>query len=154
MPEVRLSPQDMPDQDGSGDLLPWERRETPHVGSQPSQSIAAPQTEILERLAHRDIRIAELVTALEQERMAQQDLRQDLEIRIEEIAQLTIRTHESETALEAMQNDLGAVSAERDRLRDELAELIGERDALRTSTSWKLTAPIRWISLRLRGHRG
>lgn len=155
MPEVRPSPQDMPDQDGSGDLSPsWKMRKTPYVGSQSFQSIAPPQTEILERLAHRDARIADLVAALEQERMAQQDLRQDLAIRIEEITQLTIRTHESETELEAMRSDLDAVSAERDKLRNKLAKAVSKHDALRTSTSWKLTGPIRWISLQLRGHRG
>jgi chromosome segregation ATPase len=125
-------------------------------------------SDAFDKLALRDTRIADLVVALEREGNVCQELMQRRETYDEEVAQLTLRAHQAETELEAIRPERDRLIHERDALRAEVAALAGERDALlvevaavtserdalHASHSWKITAPVRWVSLRLRGHRG
>ncbi|WP_017929922.1 hypothetical protein [Limimaricola hongkongensis] len=154
MTKAWLLPQDTPDPDEFEDLSFFrEPRKAPRADNQPLHRSAALHEKTLELLAHRDVRIAELVAALERERLAHQETRQEVAPRIEEIAQLTLRTYENETELQAVRTQLDEATTERDTLRAKCDELQAERDALRTSTSWKLTAPVRWVRLRFQTHQ-
>ncbi|MCP1170390.1 hypothetical protein NHG85_17935 [Limimaricola sp. ASW11-118] len=111
-------------------------------------------SEALDKLALRDTRIADLVAALEREGNVCQELMQRCETYDEEVAQLTLRAHRAETELEVIRPERDGLIHERDALRAEVAAVREERDGLHASHSWKITAPVRWVSLRLRGHRG